>query len=203
MKKLVWLVLVLTILISAKAVRVYAAPRLEIGAPVIVGESKITSEPIEADNVPDDTKAPKVEYVLPYPGMLPGQPFYFLKSWRDRIMLALLTTPMKKAQFHLLQSDKFLAMAGMFSDNNKIVEATSAVTQSVTEYSDAITQAGIVKNTNIPVEDQFIDKLERSANKHIELFEGIESKATDANKLIISRAISQMHDLAGTIGHLK
>lgn len=48
------------------------------------------------------------DYTLPYPGLLPDNPFYPLKMLRDRIVGLLITDPQKKAEFDLLQADKRL-----------------------------------------------------------------------------------------------
>src|SRR5579883_115828 len=48
------------------------------------------------------------DYVLPYPGILPDNPFYFLKVLRDRLILFFISNPTKKSSFYLLQSDKRL-----------------------------------------------------------------------------------------------
>lgn len=47
-----------------------------------------------------------VDYQLPYPGLLPDNPLYKLKTLRDKIIFFLISDPLKKAQFDLLQSDK-------------------------------------------------------------------------------------------------
>ncbi len=49
-----------------------------------------------------------IDYTLPYPGLLPDNPLYFLKAIRDRVIEFLISDPIKKANFELLQSDKRL-----------------------------------------------------------------------------------------------
>src|SRR3989344_5431146 len=58
-----------------------------------------------------------VEYNLPYPGLLPDSPFYSLKSLRDKIVSFLISSPLKKAEFNLLQADKRLN-AGLYLFNS-------------------------------------------------------------------------------------
>lgn len=53
------------------------------------------------------TPAP-IDYTLPYPGLLPDNPLYFLKAARDRLIEFLISDPEKKAEFYLLSSDKRL-----------------------------------------------------------------------------------------------
>src|ERR1700683_4754974 len=47
-----------------------------------------------------------VDYQLPYPGMLPDNPLYFLKVFRDTLTSFFINKPLDKANFDLLQSDK-------------------------------------------------------------------------------------------------
>lgn len=69
-----------------------------------------------AQEVLDTTASPaavqEIEYPLPYPGILPDNNLYVLKTIRDRVVSFLIADPLKKAEFDLLQADKRLA-AGM------------------------------------------------------------------------------------------
>ncbi len=62
------------------------------------------------ENVMMSTSSSKktIEYPLPYPGLLPDNPLYVLKAIRDRIIEVLISDPIKKANFELLQADKRL-----------------------------------------------------------------------------------------------
>lgn len=61
---------------------------------------------------PTETPIPTpVQYTLPYPGLLPGSPFYWFKSLRDNVMDFLISNPLKKGEFDLLQTDKDIAAA--------------------------------------------------------------------------------------------
>jgi len=54
-----------------------------------------------------------VSYVLPYPGMLPDNPLYFLKEIRDKVVGWLITDPVRKVEYLLLMSDKRVNSAVM------------------------------------------------------------------------------------------
>ncbi len=54
-----------------------------------------------------------VDYTMPYPGLLPDNPFYKLKTLRDRLVSLLISNPSTKAQFDILQADKRFAGAQM------------------------------------------------------------------------------------------
>lgn len=54
------------------------------------------------------SQAAAVNYTLPYPGLLPDNPLYFLKVFRDDIVMFFISDPAKKSDFLLLQGDKRL-----------------------------------------------------------------------------------------------
>ena len=62
------------------------------------------------------SKNKDIEYTLPYPGILPDSPLYFLKTARDKIVSFLISDPLKKAEFNLLAADKRLN-SGIFLFN--------------------------------------------------------------------------------------
>lgn len=61
-----------------------------------------------------------IKYDLAYPGILPDHPLYKLKVLRDRISISLMSDPLKKIEFYLLQTDKGILAAAMLVDKNKI-----------------------------------------------------------------------------------
>lgn len=75
--------------------------------PSVYAQEELKIDPITP------TPVPEVEYVLPYPGILPDNPLYSLKASRDRIISFFIADPVKKSEFDLLQADKRL-QAGIF-----------------------------------------------------------------------------------------
>jgi hypothetical protein len=70
-----------------------------------------------------------VQYTLPYPGLLPGHPLYFLKNTRDTIVGFFISSPLKKAEYDLLQADKNVHAAVFLlreKKNSRLVMATLA-----------------------------------------------------------------------------
>jgi hypothetical protein len=61
----------------------------------------------------------KIFYTLPYPGILPDHPLYFIKAIRDKMMDVLTRDNIKKANLYLLFSDKRINMAIMLSKKGK------------------------------------------------------------------------------------
>lgn len=63
---------------------------------------------VKEDIISTPSSSKTMDYALPYPGLLPDNPLYVLKAVRDRIVETLISDPIKKANFELLQSDKRL-----------------------------------------------------------------------------------------------
>lgn len=88
----------------------------------------LASKPISAQelnltpgNSEESTSSPAIiKYNLPFPGILPDQPLYKLKVLRDKISLILISNPLKKIEFYLLQADKGILATAILVDKNKI-----------------------------------------------------------------------------------
>ena len=65
------------------------------------------------------TPQEKISYNLPYPGLLPDSPLYFVKITRDRITDFLTRDNLKKAELYLLYSDKRAAMSLVLARKGK------------------------------------------------------------------------------------
>lgn len=107
------------------------------------------------------------QYTLPYPGLLPDNPFYKLKLVRDKLILTFISDPAKKIEFYLLQADKQTAMIPiLISQNKKDLAAKIAL-----RAEDNITQITYVyKSQNNKPTKSFYKKLESSIQKHQEIY---------------------------------
>src|SRR5438105_4293482 len=59
------------------------------------------------------------DYKLPYPGILPDNPLYFIKTARDRLVGFLISDPVRKAEFDVLQADKRIGMGELLVSKKK------------------------------------------------------------------------------------
>lgn len=71
----------------------------------------------------------EVDYELPYPGLLPDSPLYFLRMIRDRIISILIADPLKKAEFNLLQADKRLNAGIYLMSKGNVSLAVSTISK--------------------------------------------------------------------------
>ncbi|MDO8583296.1 MAG: DUF5667 domain-containing protein [bacterium] len=90
------------------------------------------------------TPTSQSNYELPYPGLLPDSPLYFFRVIRDRIVSLLISDPLKKAEFDLLQADKRLN-AGVYlfnssKKNDKNMELAISTISKAENYFENATQ---------------------------------------------------------------
>jgi hypothetical protein len=127
------------------------------------------------------TPAP-IEYQLPYPGILPDHPFYFLKNIRDKIMSFLISSPLKKAEFYLLQSDKNLqATVSLYEQNKDRKTVFQTLQKSEDYFQKAIDAAWQAKKQGINILE-FEHKITIANLKHQEVVLSLSKSATSAEK---------------------
>lgn len=120
----------------------------------------------------DQSPAPeekKPEYLLPYPGILPDHPLYFLKKVRDAILDRLIVDPLRKAEFHILQADKRLNMGKFLIEQGKVGLAETTISKGEKYMERAVSGLSAFKSTGRPVPASLIDRLTRSMEKHVEV----------------------------------
>lgn len=139
-----------------------------IGVHVIAATTK--SQATSAHITPTPMPAPTpVEYALPYPGMLPDHPLYFLKNLRDRIIELLITDPINKAEFYLLQADKKLNMSIILTDMGKTSAAQDTLAQSFASRAKAVALIQSLAHSGKNVPPFVLEKLSLSILKHKEV----------------------------------
>ncbi len=100
-----------------------------------------------AGDIVPTTAQVSADYPLPYPGMLPDNPLYIIKTVRDGIILFLISDPIKKAEFNLLQAGKRF-QAGLFlikKSDQKAPLAFSTIDKGINYFSQSITIVAALK----------------------------------------------------------
>lgn len=169
----------------------------------LVGLVFVSPVAAQTPTLSDVVMEQKEEYLLPYPGILPDHPLYFLKALRDKILEALIVDPLRKSEFYLLQADKRLNMA-IFAGNKG---ATAQVAESVTiaEQFMERTVKGLVafKNAGSQVPASTVDRLEKSMAKHVEVLEAMEANVAEGQQQVYTNALEKVRGLLGEVGKLK
>lgn len=122
----------------------------------------------------------QVDYQMPYPGLLPDSPLYFLKAFRDKIISFLISDPLKRAQFDLLEADKRMSGSRYLFEQNKNKEELVISTISKGEN---YFEEGIVKIKEAKKEGQEVSgisgKFHDASIKHQEILKEMEIKAVN------------------------
>lgn len=118
------------------------------------------------------------EYQLPYPGILPDSPLYLLKAFRDRVIGFLISDPLKKAEFFLLQADKRLNSGLSLFDKRKGKEdlAESTISKGENYFEDAIAQLKEAKRQGMDVE-RVLAKMRQAVVKHKQVLAALGERA--------------------------
>lgn len=134
------------------------------------------------------------EYQLPYPGLLPDNPLYFLKTFRDRIIDFLVSSPLKKAELDLLQADKRLAASIELAAEGKYDLAESTISKGENYFDDAVSKAKEAKKQGMDTKGVYA-KLALSAQKHQDVLTDLEKKAPSDIKNKFHKLVIRMANL--------
>lgn len=145
------------------------------------------------------TATAAVDYQLPYPGVLPNSPFYFLKALRDKITGILISDPIKKADFDISRTDVRISTAISLIDQKKDLSlAESTISKAENYFEEAIEKTRLAKKEGTDI-SEILKKLRLANSKHLEVITVIIKKLNkkDAEKfaLVKKRATSFSDEL--------
>lgn len=131
----------------------------------------------------------KIEYTLPYTGILPDHPLYPIKATRDRILQFLARDDAKKAKLYLLLSDKRLSMAQQLAEKGKWQLAISTLNKGeiYTSYiPDVLKQ---MRTQGSAPEPEFIQLARMSSEKHQEVIEDLLKDVPQGERINLENAL--------------
>lgn len=133
-----------------------------------------TETPIGIDNQASQssmTKPQRINYELPYPGMLPDNPLYILKVIRDGVVKFLINDSLKKAQFSLLVAEKRMYAGKLLVDKGEDELAVTTISKSNNYLDDALVAIKAVKKQNPKSPDPklFLQQFKSATLKHLEI----------------------------------
>ncbi|KKP94619.1 MAG: hypothetical protein US02_C0022G0003 [Candidatus Levybacteria bacterium GW2011_GWA2_36_13] len=155
------------------------------------------------DNIlsPSPTPITKIEYQLPYPGLLPGSPLYPLKKLRDKIIEVLTTDPLKKAEFYLLQSDKNLETGVMLVNRGDGKTAESTISKGENYFEQAISKIISAKEEQANV-DEVLGRMQLSSMKHQEVIKDLMNKTKGEIKSGLRKSLKRSQDFEKRLDEL-
>ena len=124
-----------------------------------------------------------VNYYLPYPGILPDHPLYWVKMSRDRLQLLLIADKELKAEKMLLFADKRLGAGWALVEGQKADLGVTTLTKAekYLEQASQLAEAASLK-----------DKLNKARLKHQEILNLLAEKTGGRNQEIIKELIGKL-----------
>lgn len=113
----------------------------------------------------------KVAYDLPYPGILPDNPLYYIKIVRDRVLEFATRDYIKKAELYLLLSDKRISTAQELAKKGKTKLAITALQKGEKYFLKIPPLLRTSKQQGVNSSDELKLKLSLSNQKHAEVIE--------------------------------
>lgn len=146
---------------------------------------------------------PTLEYSLPYPGILPDHPLYFLKTLRDKILEKFTKDPVKKIYLQLLLADKRLAMGKLLWEKGNKDLSLSTLSKGEKYLLKASQNLVTLKNKQ-DLPPGLADKLELAAKKHEEVISKmVEGTNTPKDTEDLKSIITITHQTIGQIVSVK
>lgn len=115
----------------------------------------------------------EIVYQMPYPGILPDHPLYFIKAVRDRLLDWLTRDHLKKTQLYLLYSDKRLNMGQELLKKGKWRLMVNTVSKGEKYSLKMVFHLQKAKEQGVSPAEDFILKAKLSNEKHREILENL------------------------------
>jgi hypothetical protein len=108
----------------------------------LLGIGVFSTLALAMESKPASSTAPSIDYALPYPGLLPDHPLFFIKTLRDKILLLLITSQNRRVEFNQLTADKYVAMAVFLAQEKKSQLAISTLDTAISYAKETQIQVG-------------------------------------------------------------
>ena len=150
-----------------------------------------------------EQKSAKVEYALPYPGILPDHPLYRVKRLRDYIYEQIVVEPVKKGEFYVLQADKRLHMSLFLiaSGKQELAETTTSKAEKYMEKAVSIFMAHQKTGAIIPA--NVIEHVQLALAKHEEIISEMLFSANAEQKNGLTESLTRVMQLREQAKELK
>jgi hypothetical protein len=136
----------------------------------------LVSQPALAQETSTSTAILNVQYDLPYAGILPDNPLYFLKALRDNVLGMFITDPAQKANYDLLMADKRLGAAQALLAKGKVDLAITTLSKSGNYFYLAVQQATVAKQQGQDTAS-LLSTLDRASLKHQQVIFAMEARS--------------------------
>lgn len=145
----------------------------------------------------------KIEYALPYPGILPDHPLYMVKRIRDYILERVIAEPVRKGEFYILQGDKRLQMGIMLVAAGKHALAETTVSKAEKYLEKAVQTLLAYQKNEAVVPTHIADRVRISLSKHEEVINEMLGTVPEAQKNGLTESLARVKLLQEQAKELK
>lgn len=144
----------------------------------------------------------KIEYNLPYPGILPDNPLYPIKNLRDNLLIFFTRDQIKKTELFLLLSDKKIYMTRSLMKTGKW-ELVAKTAQEAEEFFLKIPPLlASSKKQGASANEDFIKRLTLSSAKHREILDELLTKSPEIYKGELKKALALNEEISKKLSKL-
>ena len=174
------------------ATRVYAQEQLPLSSVI----AEMASPGASANAIVHKKDSEELEqYILPYPGILADHPLYSIKKIRDVILEFLISDPVRKIEFYLLQSDKDVNASIFLSEKKAYPSMQRSLESALVYKKKAIDRMSDISTRPGALPEFIVSRSVLSLEKHmivLQEMQNIESK--DIQSFVVSHQ-SQLKSL--------
>lgn len=142
-----------------------------------------------------------MDYQLPYPGLLPDNPLYLVKSLRNSALLLVTTDEYEKAQIMLNLSDKRIAMAKPLADKGKLSMSVESVAEAEDLFEKMLPVVEKIKEED--KKKEFILDIKKANLKHREEMETLMKELPQGEFEELQKLIEKNIELEKQIAAIK
>lgn len=170
----------------------------QTGPPILTQSNKISVQRERGQGEIEVAK--KIDYALPYPGILPDHLLYPLKVFRDRILEFLIRDQLRKIDFYLLMADKRLNMGVFLTDKNKPELAETTVSKGEKYFLKGVEQLeNVSRSDTISLPGDTVAKYKTASLKHQEVIEELKKNAPESLKQGYNSSLSLVEKIQASL----
>ena len=173
---------------ASSAAMVFAVAILLLSLLAVSNPLKVYPQTITPTPTPEQTV--KVNYSLPYPGVLPDSPLYRIKAVRDRVVLWLTRGEERKAEKELLYADKRINAAIALTEGGKVAEGVSTATKAEKYLQSAVNRTVKASSQGKDVKSLLL-KLNDACAKHAEVLTELAEKTDGTQRTVLEGTLSE------------
>jgi hypothetical protein len=171
-----------------------ATPIVQVETMQIVAEN----EDMNASSAPSVS-----EYALPYPGILPDHPLYVFKKLRDQILERLISDPVRKMEFYMLQADKGVNTAVFLAAKQQDTLADASLVQAQGSLRKALDLAKELKEQKREVPPHMVERFGNALAKYETVMMEMAATSSEERKAVMAMMITSLKTYQADIDALQ